>query len=354
MSLIDRYVARHVVHGTLVWLLALVVLFSFIAFVDDLDNLGKGDYSVTGALEYLVLTTPRRAFNLFPLAALIGALMGLGELTSSSEMDVIRSAGVSVRRICAAVIAGALLLMVLAVMLGELVAPGAERLAQSRRSVAIADEIDLNSRIGFWIRDGDSFINIRRILPGNRMEEVSIYEFDEQRRLRVGTHAARARYEGGEWLLEEIVQTHFEEGRVVRQDASAATWKSLFDPDIVNVVTVRPESLSVLGLRRYVDYLTRNGLDASRFELAMWHKFAYPLATVVMIVLAVPLVLGRLKSVGLGQRILVGVLVGIAFHVLNQAFGHMGLIYSFSPFVSATFPTLLFMGAAGWMMTRVR
>lgn len=354
MTRVDRYVARHVVHGSLVCLIALVVLFSFISFVDDLGNVGKGDYSLYLALEYVALTTPRRAFELFPLAALIGALMGLGTLASTSELTVIRSAGVSVRRLCLAVMAGASLLMVFAVVLGELVAPEAERIAQGMRSVAISDELEVNTRFGFWVRDGNSFINIRRVSAGNRMENVSIYEFDAERRLRVATHAARATHEQGQWTLEEIVQSHVRPEGVTRTELAVATWKSLFEPDLLNVVTVRPESLSVVGLRRYMAYLSKNNLDTGPFELALWHKFVYPLATGVMILLAVPMVLGGLKSAGLGQRIVVGVLVGIGFHVLNQASGHLGLVYGFSPAVGATAPTLLFAAAAAWMLGRVR
>jgi len=353
VTLVDRYVARHVVNGTFVWLLALVVLFSFISLVDDLGDVGRGDYTMLRALEYMALTTPRRAFDLFPLAALIGALTGLGALAAGSELVVIRSSGVSVYRICAAVLGGALILMLAAIVLGEVVAPPAERLAQSRRSVAIADELRADSASGFWVRDGNSFINIQKVLPGNRMNGVSIYEFDAERRLRVATRASRARYEDGEWVLEGIVQSHIGDGVITRQQVDVATWQALFEPELVTVVTVRPESLSVFGLRRYMGYLNKNGLDVSRYELALWHKFIYPLATGVMIVLAVPMVLGRLKSAGLGQRILVGVLLGIGFHVLNQASGHLGLVYGLNAAVSATAPTLLFAAAAAWMLRRV-
>jgi len=353
MNLLDRYIARHVISGTLVWLLALVVLFSFIAFVDDLDSIGKGDYSLLRSLEYMALNTPRLAFNLFPLAALIGALMGLGTLASSSELAVIRSSGVSVNRICGAVIGGALVLMAVAVFLGEVVAPPAERLAESRRSVAISDELRTNARSGFWIRDGNSFINIRKVLPGNRMQDVRIYEFDAEQRLRVATHASRARYEDGKWLLEGIMQSHLSDDVVRGERLGAATWDSLFDPELVALVMVPPEALSVLGLTRYIKYLAENGLDTSRYQLAVWHKFVYPLATGVMIVLAVPMVLGRLKEAGLGQRIVVGVVVGITFHVLNQASGQLGLVYGLSAALSATAPTALFAVAAAWMLRRV-
>lgn len=353
MSILDRYIARQVVGGTAVWLLALVVLFSFISLVDDLGDVGRGDYTMLRALEYMALTMPRRAFELFPLAALIGALMGLGALAAASELVVIRSSGVSIQRICAAVLAGALVLMLAAIALGEVVAPPAERLAESRRSVAIADEIRTSTVSGFWIRDGNSFINIRNVLPGNRMRDVSIYEFDAERRLRVATRAARARYADGEWVLEKIVQSHVGNDRVRRQTVAVATWEALFDPELVAVVTVRPESLSVFGLKRYTEYLAKNGLDVTRYELALWHKFTYPLATGVMIVLAVPMVLGRLKAAGLGQRIVVGVLVGIGFHVLNQASGHLGLVYGLDAALSATAPIVLFAGAALWMLRRL-
>lgn len=354
MTQLDRYIARHVVQGTLVWLLALVTLFSFISFVDDVDNVGRGDYTTLLALEYMVLTIPRRAFELFPLAALIGALMGLGTLAGSSELTVIRSSGVSIRRICAAVMGGAAVLIFIAVCVGELIAPSAEQYAQARRSVALTDELQSNTRSGFWIRDGNSFINIRRVLENNQMRDVNIFEFDAQRRLRVATRATSARHENNEWKLEGIVQSHLNDDGVVRSEISAAVWESLFDPELVNVVSVSPQSLSIVGLRRYTAYLGKNGLDTTRFEFALWHKFIYPLATGVMIILAVPMVLGRLKASGLGQRIVVGVIIGIAFHVLNKASGHLGLVYGLSPAFSAIVPTLLFACVAVWMLSRVR
>ena len=181
----------------------------------------------------------------------------------------------------------------------------------------------------------------------------NILDVNDERRLRVATGAARARYEDGQWLLEDLVQSRISEQGVTRRAVASAAWRSRFEPDLVNVVSIKPESLSIPGLRRYVAYLDGNGLDTSRFELALWSKFAYPLATGVMIVLAVPMVLGRLKMAGVGQRILIGVLVGIGFHVLNQASGHLGLVYGLSPFASATAPTLMFAAAAAWMLRRV-
>lgn len=354
MTRLDRYIARHVVQGTLVWLVALVALFSFIAFIDDLDNVGRGDYTTVMAVEYMVLTMPGLTSQLFPLAALIGALMGLGTLSSSSELTVIRSSGVSVRRICAAVMAGAAGLIVIAVCIGELVAPTAEQSAIARRSLALTDALTLNTRSGFWIRDGNSFINIRRVLENNEMREVNIYEFDAENRLRVATRADKARYENNKWQLDGIVQSHLADDGVRIRRVPTAVWDSLFDPELVGVVAVDPKILSIIGLRRYIGYLRKNGLETAHFEFALWHKFIYPLATGVMILLAVPLVLGRLKSSGLGQRIVVGVIVGISFHVINQAAAQFGLVYGLSAAISTTMPSALFAIAAMWLLSRIR
>jgi lipopolysaccharide export system permease protein len=351
---LDRYIARHVVQGTLVWLVALVALFSFIAIIDELGKVGRGDYTTVMALEYMFLTMPGLTFELFPLAALVGALMGLGTLSGNSELTVIRSSGVSVRRICAAVMAGAAGLIVFAVCIGELIAPTAEQYAQTRRSLALTDALTLNTRSGFWIRDGNSFINIHRVLENNEMRGVNIYEFDAENRLRVATRADKARHEDDKWQLDGIVQSILSEDSVQARRIPAAVWDSLFDPDLVSVVSVDPKTLSITGLRRYIAYLGKNELQTARLEFALWHKFIYPIATGVMILLAVPLVLGRLKSAGLGQRIVVGVIVGISFHVVSQAAGQFGLVYGLSAAVSATLPVALFAFAAVWMLSRVR
>jgi lipopolysaccharide export system permease protein len=333
-----------VIWGSLVALSVVVSLFALIAFVDDLDSVGKGEYTLAMAFQHMALTLPGQAFFLFPLAAVVGTLVGLGVLASSSELTVIRVSGLSSARISLAVMKAGLLLAVLSMLIGEFVAPYAERLAQQRRSVAMTDQLSLNANYGFWVRDGKSFINIRRVLPDNRMGNVTIYEFDLDNRLRVATYAEQAIFTDGEWILEGIRQSEILEDRVVKRVIRRAIWESLFQPDLFNVVAVKPETLSAMGLYRYLDYLEKNQLSTARLELAFWKKLIYPLATLVMIFVALPMLLGRLRSVGVGQRILVGSLIGIAFHVVNQVSGDLGLVYAFSPLWSALLPTLLFLG----------
>ncbi len=350
MTTLDRYLATHVIWGALLTLCVLLALFTFVALVDELGDVGKGEYTVIRAFEYMLLTLPQRAFLLFPFAALVGTLVGLGALSTSSELTVMRASGLSAARISVAVLSAGLVLAIISMLIGEFIAPFAERLAHERRSVAISSRIDVRTNYGFWVRDGSSFVNIRRALPGNQAEGVYIYEFDTDGQLRVATFARKARYKEGRWILEDIRQSEILEYRVLSREVEEAIWDAMFKPGLVDVVAVKPESLSAIGLYRYMNYLRDNGLSTARFELALWNKMIYPVATVVMIFFALPMVLGILRSAGVGQRILVGAMVGMAFHVINQISGDIGLVYGLSPFFSAVLPTLVFFGVGAAMM----
>lgn len=353
MRLLDRYIGRAVVSGTLLALLVLLAMFSFFSLIDNLADVGRGNYGVGNAIEYVLLTMPRRAFDTFPIAALIGSLLGLGLLAGNSELTVVRAAGVSLWRIVGAVMKAALVLMAIAMVLGEFVAPPAETLAQTRRNQALSAEPTLMSGGGLWARDGTSFINIREMLPDDIMGDVTIYEFDEQQQLRTATRAQRARYADGRWLLEGVAQSRIGGDGVQVAHMERAEWTSAFSPDMVNVTIDEPSHLSAWGLIRYIRYLGRNGQETAPYELGLWSKLVAPVATGVMILLSVPFVFGPLRAVSVGQRILVGVLVGIGFQIMNQMFSKLGLVYGLSPFFSATLPTLLFFVVALWMARRV-
>lgn len=353
MKILSRYVGSHVVWNTLLALAVLLALFTLVAFVDDLKSIGKGHYGVGSALEYMLLTMPSRAFDVFPVAALIGSLMGLGTLAANAELTVARASGVSVTQIAMAVAKAALVLTAVVIVLGEVVAPQSDRLAQERRSLALSQQIML-SRNGFWVRDGANFINVRKVLPDNHMVDVYVYQLDDAHRLREATYAHNAIYRDGKWLLKDVQETTVGEDGVNNTTTDVSERARLFAPELVALVTVTPERLSALGLYGYIEYLRSNSLSTDRYRAALWHKIIYPIATVVMIFLAIPLVLGRLLAVGVGQRILAGTLVGIAYHVLQETSMHMGLVFGLNPALSVVAPTMLFLGLALWLMKGVR
>lgn len=352
MRILDAYIARRVVGGTLLALAVLLSLTAVVSFVEELDSVGRGRYGIGGAMEFVLLTLPRHAFVLFPLAAVIGALIGLGTLAESSELAVIRASGVSIGRIVGSVLKGALALVVIAVLFGEVVAPYCERLAASRRSAAL-DEAQ-GREDGFWIRDGRRFVNAVRVRPDDAVEDMYIYEVDPDGTLRSVAHADQAQFRDGAWVLESVRRSDISADGVVTRFTPSVAWETRIGPDLVRLASARLESLSGRALVRYVDYLRENRLETAAYELALWMKLAYPIATGVMIVLAVPLVLGRLGGVGIGQRILAGCLIAVTFHVVNEVSGKVGIVYGLSPWMSAFAPTLLFLAAGVWLLGRVR
>jgi len=353
MQILDRYIAKSVGFSTLLVMGVLLTLFAFFAFMDEAGKIGKGRYGTWQAFQYVLLTMPRLAYQLFPICALLGTTIGLGILASNSELVAIRAAGVSLTRIIGSVMKIGLVFVVLTIIIGEGVAPAAERYAQTLRSVAMSDKLTLQGREGLWARDGNSFVNVRHILPGERLGKIYIFERDAMHRLVKLVQADSAVYRQGGWILQGVLSSDITEQGVTSARAEEAPWQTNLSPDLLNVVTVKPNTLSILGLYDYVQYLNDNGLDAAVYEQALWGKVVAPLVTAVMVFLSIPFVFGPLRSVGVGHRILVGTLAGVGFHILNQMFTYMGLVFNFNPILSALAPAVLAFLAGYYMLRRL-
>jgi len=354
MSILERYIAASMIRATLVTLLVLVVLLVFFNFVDELDEVGRGDYQLLDAFVVAALTVPRYLFEVFPVAALLGALTGLGAMAAHSELLAMRTAGFTLRRIVAAVIKAGLLMLLLAFAFGELVAPPSERFAQQLKSEKIAGQVMLKSLYGFWARDGRAFINIRTIASGVHLKDIYIYEFDEQSRLRLATYAREANYQGDHWTLHGISQSQIDAEEVQTRTVEQARWDSLLDPGLLSVVVIRPTMLPIWGLSQYIDFMLANGQSAVEYQVAFWLKLANPVAALVMLLLAVPFVLGHQRSTSMGQRIFLGTVVGTGFFMLTRAMSYTAVVYHLNPAISAVLPTLVVILAAILMLRRVR
>ncbi len=342
MKIFDRYVGQNVIRSTITVLIVLLAIFSFFGFIEELEDIGRGRYTLGLAAVVVLLSLPGLAYELLPIAALLGSLLSLGAMSERNEIAVVRCAGVSKLRVVWSVMKTGLVFVVFAVVVGEVVFPPADRKANAVRSHAISDRVGSANEHGFWARDGSNYINIREILPGEEFRDINIYEYDEADRLRTSTHAQSAHYIKGRWELRDISQTRFEATGPVSELMKRASWDSVLDPDIIGMIAITPESLSSLALVRYVEFARDNGQSAQRWEHALWTKIGYPMATAVMVFLAIPLVLGaNARSGSAGRRILLGALIGLTFHVLNQTSGHLGVVFSVPATVSALGPTLL-------------
>ncbi len=265
---------------------------------------------------------------------------------------MLRAAGVTLARIIGAVMKSGLLLAVLAVLLGEWVAPPAEKAAQIMRSGALNNTITVTSQAGFWARDGENFVQVNDIFSDSALGGVTIYAM-EGYQLREVISAKVANYVDNQWLLGGVQRSRLSESGVVTETRQELPWRSLLNPDLIGVVAVKPEFLSAWGLWQYVAFLDENGLDAGRYKQAFWKKIVSPLATAVMVFLAIPFVFGPLRSVTAGQRVVVGTFVGIGFYLVNEVFGFVGLVYGLNPLMSALLPTLLFFGLGLYLTRRI-
>ncbi|MEN8178674.1 MAG: LPS export ABC transporter permease LptG [Pseudomonadota bacterium] len=353
ISLIDRYIGLSVALGVFSVLMLLLVLMGFFELLAELDDVERG-YTTAKAFTYVALVLPRYAYELFPVATLLGSLIGLGSLASHSELTAMRAAGVSISRILLAVLKAGLVLLVLVVVVGEYLAPLTEQQAQRMKMESLSDRVTLKTRYGFWSRNGDSYINVRQILPDARLADISIYDYDGAQQLQRSIHAEYASYqEGGRWLLEQVRQSEFDTQRIRVSTRERLEWNTLLEPTVLDVIRVKPHMLPAWDLWRYIQFLRQNGQESATYAVAFWNKLMAPLVTLVMLFLSIPFVFGPLRSVGIGQRIFTGAIIGIVFYLLNKSLSYMAVVYGIPPFVATAFPTLLFFTAGFWFLRRV-
>lgn len=351
MRRLDRYIGSSVFVAIVAVLGIITGLAVLFAFIDELNDL-EGAYTVWNAAHYVVLTAPRRIYDMLPMAALIGCLVGLGALASSSELTVIRAAGVSIRRIVWAVMKPMLVLMLLGVLVGEYVAPWTSSMAQANRALAQSVGKAQSSKHGLWHRQGDEYIHVNAVQPGGKLVGVTRYVFDDEQRLLRSSFAQQALYQNGYWQLEDVVYTELAERSSSVRQAASERWDVELSPQLLNTVVMEPDTLAIQGLWEYAHYLNEQGLNADRYWLAFWVKVLQPLVTAALVVLAISFVFGPLRSVTLGQRVFTGVVVGFVFRIAQDLLGPASLVFGFAPIVAVALPALICAALGFWLLRR--
>ena len=353
LGILDRYLARAVVGGTLLTLGVLLPLLGFFILASELEQVGSGGYRLQDALLFMVLSLPRYAYQVFPIAVLIGALLGLGALANRSELVAMRAAGVSVSRIAGAGLMAGMVLAAGAMFVGEVVAPVAEQRGIALKRVALSGEVTQKTESGFWAIDDRSYVNIREIRSGTSLRDIAIYQVDNAAGTLIATHADGASYRDGKWVLEGISRSRVDQDGVRVERLPNADWGSMLNPGILEVVVVDPRILPVWGLWKYISFMNVNEQDASNYEVIFWGKIVYPLLTLSMVLVSIPILLGSARSRGTGARLFFGVLVGIVYYLISRTFSYLALIYGLSPLAASLAPPLLFIGGAVLLLRRV-
>lgn len=354
MNLLDRYIFRSVIFGTLITTAVLMTIFILLFFFAELKYV-HGHYTITKAAEFSLLTNTRMLRDLFPMLALIGSLLGLGILANNNELTVMRAAGVSIGRITWSVMKVGLLMVVIMALFSEVVVPVSEQYAKTMRATALNQKVFISGKAGLWMRDGNSYINARTVKSKDRLENISIYTLDDDGRMERAMQAARALYQSGHWELYQVRESRFDrQGDVTVQRYKQQAWQTSLQPQIVDVVSIAPIDLSLGELMRVIRHLAANEQNTQRHEVAFWAKLFSPLATGLMVFLSIPFVFGSLRSVPISQRLLNGILVGLGFYLFNEGAMRFGVVYGIPPLASAAAPILIIGLLAVWMFRRVR
>ncbi|MBU2872214.1 LPS export ABC transporter permease LptG [Colwellia sp. E2M01] len=352
MRILDFYIGRVIASTTFITLAVFVSVSGIIKFVEQMRAIGRGDYDLVHAALFVLYSVPRDVEIFFPMAALIGGLIGIGMLASNSELIVMQAAGLSKLDIIKSVMKTAALLIIISMAIGEWLAPSGEAKAREIRAQAISGGSLISGRNGVWAKDGDYFVNIGDVQDQSKLKRIQIYGFNEQLKIDRWISAQSAIYQKNTWTLIDAEEFILEDNQIITKKYTNKVWKSSLTPNKLGVVTVTPESLSIEGLLEYLDYLEANDQDPSRYQLAFWRKLMQPLTVAVMLLVALSFIFGPLRSVSMGARIMMGVFTGILFFIFNEVLGSLSLVYQLPPVLGATMPSLVFIGAAWYLMNK--
>ncbi|CUX96247.1 Lipopolysaccharide export system permease protein LptG [Candidatus Gullanella endobia] len=341
---LDRYIGKIIFNDIMMTLFILISLSGIIKFIEQLRKVGQGSYSIVSAGLFTLLRVPGDIEIFFPMAALLGTLLGLGSLATHSELVVIQASGFKYMQIAGSVMKTAIPLILLTMIIGEWVVPKSEKIACNYRIQMIYGNSILLTKNGLWAKDGNDFIFIEQVAGnGDKLIGINIYHFDQADRLKALCYSTIAKYKNGIWKLSQIDKLDLtNDKQISSQKILNSEWRTNLTPDKLRVVTLDPNSLSILGLHNYINYLKHNGQDYKRYQLNMWSKIFSPFSMAVMILMALSFIFGPLRSVTMGVRVVIGISFGFLFYVLDQIFRLLSLVYDIPPVFGALLPNIGF------------
>ncbi|EKD45886.1 MAG: hypothetical protein ACD_69C00091G0002 [uncultured bacterium] len=342
MKIITKYIGTTIITYILLVMLFLFGLHMFIEFIREFPSIGEGSYGLYKALIYVLLMLPYDIYQFFPMASLLGSVIALGLLASHSELIIMRAAGMSLVNIASAVVKAAMVFLVLMILVGEVLSPIALRSAARIKTKAISSGQVLLTKQGVWLYNNHNFININSVSNDGKLQGITRYQFGDGLKLQMASHAESAVYTGGQWVFSNVIQTEFNDTVVTSSSFSEQQWPFAFSPKLIGVTHVDTDHKNLFELRSYIKHRVVSGLDVANYKFEFWRRVFAPLATLIMILLAIPFIFGPLRSTSMGLRMLVGIMAGFGFYMLHQFAGPMSIVYQVPPVLAAILPSLIF------------
>ena len=357
IKLVDFYIGRAALKGILAVWFTMTMLFVMFSLLSELRHT-QGDYATLDAFWFTALVVPRMAYQIFPVSALLGALVGVGGLAAQNELVAFRVSGVSRLRLALAALAGVFLVTIPVMIVGEWVAPSAELQARAFRLSEMVGQAIIGGPRGMWMKDGGDIVNIQLpLLSANRGEQsvefkkVVIYNFSEKVDLTTITRAESATHKDGNWTLLDVSTVHFSESGATKSQAERQLWSTEVRPELLDSAVTRPQRLSVRSLWKYLGYLEENKLDDRLYREAFWEKSFYPLTVIALVLAGMPFVFGPARSQNMGMRLFFGMALGGLFMIVNKTAQEFGGVYGLPSLLTALVPTLL-LGVIAVMVLR--
>ncbi len=353
MKLVDRYIITNVVAAIGLVTLVLAGLQIFILFVNQLDDIGRADFGLSKVALYVLLQMPYQVYLFFPMASLLGCLIGLGVMANNRELVILRASGMSIAQITFALMKAALLLIAFVTILGETVVPELTRYATDLRIQALTGGQALRTAHGVWWRYHNDFI-LAGTVSSTKLTDVSQFRFDDQHHLQLTRKIALIYPEDGIWYARDVAQTELSSHETKASHRTKMIWDVRIKPDILSMSASEPDEMSLHELALYLREQKNIKLSAPSYQLAFWQRIVQPLTTMVMMILAIPFIFGPLRSTTMGSKLLMGATVGFGFHILNRFVGPVSQVLQGPPIVAALAPTLLFSVLGIYLMRRMR
>ncbi|MGS0896616.1 LPS export ABC transporter permease LptG [Burkholderia stagnalis] len=369
MRLYEKYFARQIYITFVFILFAFSGLFFFFDLINELNSVGHGNYKFGYAVLRVALQTPSRFYEIIPVAALISAIYVFAQMAANSEFTIFRVSGLATNQALRSLLKIGVPLVIVTYLIGEFVGPYADQLSERVRLQALGASVSSNFQSGVWVKDtlaarenGEQvtrFVNVGSLAPDSTISNVRIYEFDSKFQLQNVRIAQTGRYEPpGHWLLKGVTETELTPIKpVTGQPADALNpvyrsqqvslpeyrLRSDLTPQILSVLLVSPERMSIINLFRYIQHLRENQQDTQRYDIALWRKLLYPFAVFVMLVLSLPFAYLHTRAGVVGVKVFGGIMLGMSFQLLNTLFSHIGTLNTWPAPLTAATPGLIYL-----------
>ena len=334
--IINRHLRGTIFKAAAVTSLILIGLFTFFNFLEQLDDATNAGMGPGFAGLATALTLPSIVYELAPMCALLGTLVGLGALAQNQELIVLRAVGLSRANLALAVAKVVAWLIVIGFVAGELIAPSA--LSRLKRLEASHSESNSPSNEPIWISDNDRFIHIRYAAEADVLEDITIYAYAGAELVSV-TRAQRAEFRDGQWYLLDVRRTQLNASQIVVANSATEPWDFELRPKVVSMVAISPERLSVWALSRYIVEMRSTSQSAERYVQSFWRRVSYPVAALAMVLITLPMALTPRPRSSLAERVALGAGIGLAFYLANQLCSYVGTVFGLHPIAAAVLPT---------------